>query len=454
MIAVGNLFNNLFYSLLFLSSQLDITNENALAAEHDKAIFNTRVTKLAINEHWLVTGECFDDQERSIQLRMKFWRFDEQKQNYSLNTNVTMPHEQDLTALELSNGHGGVDNVFCASAGADRVLKLWTNNREVYGKGNVWNCVGQRSYKDLPVESLCFSKDGSVLIAGFGRHVVIFKGNNLRDIRCVLTAPGGLDGAIERIGVILPKGKKSKKAATAKSGMSPAEANELVDKYLKTEDAKEKEALRKKIFGAQKDTPKVTSLSDVPETLQERVYEKICDSLDLDVEQKIKSLNGLGLDWGVEEAYEEQREELHEKFQKRDQKVEDAKHLLYRCKNLKHLRGCFDKMAIARELQAASLTHRPKLLPNGEPRNATEADFSALHSSLAKQCAEIKSIILGVGEYSHLLIVTTKNRVLIWNLLTLKIQTVLKLSCEEICIDPVSGYVAAFTTNNQRKWNE
>lgn len=435
---------------------MDITNENALAAEHDKALFNTRVTKLAINEHWLVTGECFDDQQRSLQLRMKFWRFDEQKQNYSLNTNVTMPHEQDLTALELSTGHGG-DSAFCASAGADRLLKLWTNNREVYGKGNVWHCVGQRGYKDLPVNSLCFSKDGSVLIAGFGRHVVVFKGNNLRDIRCVLTAPGGLDGAIERVAVVLPKGgKKSKKAAAAavKNGMSPADANELVDQYLKTEDAKEKEALRKKIFGAQKDSPQVTCLPDVPDAQQGRVYEKICDSLDLDVEQKIKSLNGLALNWGVEETYREQREELQEKLQKRDQKVEDAKRLLEKCKNLKHLRGCFDKMAIARELQAASLTHRPRLLPNGElPRSDSEGGFTALHSSLAKRCAEIKAIVLGVGEYSHLVIVTTRNRVLIWNLLTLKIQTVLKLSCEEICIDPVSGNVAAFTTNNQCKWS-
>lgn len=424
-------------SLLF---NLDITSENALAAEHDKVIFNTRVTKLAINNDWLVTAECFDDQERSVNLRMKFWRFDEQRQNYSLNTNVLMPHEKDLTALELSTSHR-TETVYCASAGGDRVLKLWANNREVYEKGNVWNCVGQRSYKDLPISSLCFSSDGSVLIAGFGRHVVIFKGNNLRDIRCVLTAPTGLDGAISRIGVILPT-KSPKESAS----LSPAEANDLVVQYLRTEDPKEKAELRKKIFGNSSEGKQVNPLSEAPESQQERVFEKIYDSLELDLEQKVKSFNGLGLEWGVNDSYKEQRADLHEKYRTKDEKVEVAKELLGKSKNLKHLRDSFGKMAIAKELE--QLMNRPRLLPNGEAAEEKDS-FNTLRASVAKHCPEIKSIVLGVGEYSHLVIVVTRNRVLIWNLLTLKIQTVLKLSCQEVCIDPVSGYVAAFTTNNQ-----
>lgn len=444
---------------------MDITSENALAAEHDKVIFNTRVTKVALSEDWLVTSECFDDQERSINLRLKFWHFDAQKQNYSLNTNILMPHEKDLTALELSTVHHA-ENVYCASAGGDRVLKLWTNNREVYGKGNVWTCVGQRSYKDLAIGSVCFSKDGSVLIAGFGRHVVIFKGNNLRDIRCVLTAPTGFDGAISRIGVIIPKEgeivnnkktPKKTKAATKKAAaeeitsMTPAEATELVTKYLSMEECKEKVELRKKIFGYRREASKVTAIPELPENQQKRVFEKIYDSLDLDVEQKLKSLNGLALDWGVDDTYQEQREDLFDRYRARDEKVEVAKVTMEKTRNLKHLRECFEKMAMAKELKEGKLAQRPRLLPSGGEEEELEvaSGFEEIRASLAKHCPEIKAVLPGVGEFAHLLIVATRNRVLIWNLLTLKVQTVLKLSCQHICIDPVSGYVAAFTENNQ-----
>lgn len=448
----------------FLFSQLDITTENALAAEHDKVIFNTRVTKVAISEDWLVTSECFDDQQRSVQLRMKFWRFDEHRQNYSLNTNVMMPHEQDVTALELSTVHKA-ESVYCASAGGDRVLKLWTNNKEVYGKGNVWSCVSQRSYKGLAVNSLCFSRDGSVLIAGFGRHVVIFKGTNLRDIRCVLTAPTGMDGAISRIGVVVPKeeGKtpkktnKARKESAAATGTTAAEMQELVTRYLSMtgeEDAKEKAELRKRIYGNQeKETPSTLKplAGPLPEGLERRVFEKIYDSLDLDVEQKVKCFNGLGLDWGVDEAYAEQREELYVRFHAQDAKVEEAKAVLGKAGNLKHLRESFQKMAVAKEVTEAGLGNRPKLLPSADAVEYAQ-EVKSLRPSLGKHCCDIKFVLLGVGEYSHLLVVATRNRVLIWNLLTLKIQTVLKLSCQHICIDPVSGYVAAFTNNNQCEW--
>lgn len=425
-----------------------------MAAEYDKVIYNKRVTKVAISENWLVTCECYDDQERSIQINLKFWQFNEQKQNYSLNTNVLSPHEQDLTALELSTAHQA-ETVYCASAAGDRVLKLWSNGREVYGKGNVWHCVGQRGYKDLPVNSVCFSKDGSVLIAGFGRHVVIFKGNNLRDIRCVLTAPTGLDGAVNRVGVLVPKGgkmavtKKGKKQEN--NSLTAEEANDLVTKYLKTEDGKEKTELRKRIFGNSEsdEKRKVNPLSELPEKQEAQVFEKIVDSMDMDLEQKLKTLNGLGLEWGVDDAYKEQREEMYEKYRASDGKVEEAKEILGNVKNLKHLRNAFGKMAIAKELQATEVASRARLLPPISGQTEYSQKFHVLRSTLAKHCPEISTVVLGVGEYSHLLIVTTRNRVLIWNLLTLKIQTVLKLSCQHICMDPISGYLAAFTRSGQ-----
>lgn len=436
---------------------MEITKENALAAECDKVIFNTRVSKIAVSEDWLATSECWNDQEHSVHIKLKFWRFNEDKQNYCLNTNILMPHEEDLTALEFSIA-SRADNVYCASAGGDRVLKLWANNREVYGKGNVWNCVGQRCYKGLPIGNLCFSKDGSVLIVGFGRHIVIFKGTNLRDIRCVLTAPSGLDGLVDRIGVIVPKEdpikspkKKSKKMPDV--GLTPVVASDLVAKYLTCEDPKERTELRKKIFSAASaphDRKTIAAIDEVPESRTEDVYEKIFDSLDLDLNQKIQAFNGLDLEWGINESFKEQRDKLIQRLASKDNKVKTHRKWLENCRNLKSLQNCFEKMAIAKDLTDSKFTTRPRLLPTGDLEQDPKC-FEAVKTSLMKYSPEIKTILLGSGEFSHLLIVATRNRILIWNLLTLKIQTILKLSCRHICIDPISGFVAAFTENKQCK---
>lgn len=436
---------------------MDITKENALAAEQDKVIFNTRVTKVAVSEDWMATSECWSDEKRSVHIRMKFWRFDAQKQNYVLNTNILMPHEKDLTGLELSAGHSA-ESVYCASSGGDHVLKLWTNTREVYGKGNVWSCVGQRSYKDLPIGGLCFSKDGSVLVVGFGRHVVIFKGNNLRDIRCVLTAPTGLDGTISRIGVVLEEGgqgnvtpnKENMKMNGEDGEMTATQANELAGKYLRMDDAEEKKELRRKIFGslAPSAATVVKPLPELSENKQQMVFEKICDSLDLDLEQKVKTLNGLGIEWGVGDNYKSQRDQLYDRFQVQNERLEVAAQVLESNRPLRTLRDGFERMSIAKALKDADLTNKPRLLPSAEPI-VLPTSLKRTRTTLAKQCTEVKCIIQGVGEFSHLLIVTTRNRVLIWNLITLKIQTCLKLSCQHISIDPLSGLVAAFTTNNQ-----
>lgn len=69
-----------------------------------------------------------------------------------------------------------------------------------------------------------------------------------------------------------------------------------------------------------------------------------------------------------------------------------------------------------------------------------------------KSIAQINHVLFCTGEYAHLAIICTENRLLIWNLLTLRLQTTLKLSVNKITIDPYTSLVAAFTINNERKF--
>ena len=69
-------------SLLFTLFQLDITGMNYLTQERNSLIVNTDVIRIAVNSdgHWLATVEYRDDRESAIEQRLKFWKFDDEKQ--------------------------------------------------------------------------------------------------------------------------------------------------------------------------------------------------------------------------------------------------------------------------------------------------------------------------------------------------------------------------------------
>lgn len=73
---------------------------------------------------WIVTCELLDDQVNSIELRIKFWRFDDKRQTYVLNTQVELPHEVGMAAVEFSSTYS-TDSLLCATAGLDHVVKIW-----------------------------------------------------------------------------------------------------------------------------------------------------------------------------------------------------------------------------------------------------------------------------------------------------------------------------------------
>lgn len=119
-------------SLLY---NLDTTGQNRLSLETAKVLYNTCITHAAVGFGWLVTAELLDDHQTAVEVRLKFWQFATSSQAWVLNTQVELPHEGGLTALELTEGAlaGGVaesdDGVVCATAGKDNVVKLWTLER-------------------------------------------------------------------------------------------------------------------------------------------------------------------------------------------------------------------------------------------------------------------------------------------------------------------------------------
>jgi NET1-associated nuclear protein 1 (U3 small nucleolar RNA-associated protein 17) len=140
---------------------------------------------------------------------------------YTLNTNVEFPHEGLITALEFSSLYN-TDNLLCATAGKDNYIKLWSleDSESIYRKGKVWMCIKKLSYKNLPISSVSFSQDGSLLAAGAGNCLCIWSTDDKFLLKCALTAPSALDGSTNKLLATLPTGNvdknKSSKVDTQK----------------------------------------------------------------------------------------------------------------------------------------------------------------------------------------------------------------------------------------------
>lgn len=91
--------------------------------ETQKILYNAYVSNAALNSDWLATSEIQDDHEHTIESRLKFWAFDEAKQAYALNTQIELPHENGVRALEFSTPHS-VEDLLCASSG-EYDVKVW-----------------------------------------------------------------------------------------------------------------------------------------------------------------------------------------------------------------------------------------------------------------------------------------------------------------------------------------
>lgn len=114
------------FHLNFTYFQLDTSVQNRLNIERDKVLYNTYVSHATFNMKWLATAELLDDQEHTTESRLKFWLFDEQIQNYVLNTQIESPHGNSIRTLEFSTRYVD-DNLLCASSGEYEV-KVWSLN--------------------------------------------------------------------------------------------------------------------------------------------------------------------------------------------------------------------------------------------------------------------------------------------------------------------------------------
>ncbi|KAG5869680.1 hypothetical protein JTB14_035605 [Gonioctena quinquepunctata] len=175
-------------SLMF---NIDIVGQNKITNERNCVMVNTEITKVAISKtgFWLATVEERKDVEFHSEIRLKFWKFDESKQTFQLNTSIEYPHENSVNSI-LFQPTNSDDNLQCVTVGNDKKFKVWkvVDCSTIHKKGMAWQCHGVGFYRDLICSSLSFSIDGSLMATGFGSILTAWVADSC-ELKCSLIHP-------------------------------------------------------------------------------------------------------------------------------------------------------------------------------------------------------------------------------------------------------------------------
>ncbi|KAK0178506.1 hypothetical protein PV327_007392 [Microctonus hyperodae] len=175
-------------SLLY---NINITAQNLLTQTRNGMIVNTEVTKIALNHDglWMATVEERNDKISNPEVRLKFWKYDTEKQIFSLNTSIELPHDNGVNAIQFQPNtalNGG--NSLAVTAGKDNKFKLWNlaESSSIHDEIKHWACYGVGTYRDLPTYDVGFAIDGSLLGISFGSSLTIWSPESVK-LKCCLT---------------------------------------------------------------------------------------------------------------------------------------------------------------------------------------------------------------------------------------------------------------------------
>lgn len=441
---------------------VDISMRNVTPRLKKQNIFSTQVTHAAFSMKWMATAESWNDLVHAPDSRLKFWKFLEDKQTYSLHTQIEQPHVKEIIAIEFSSQQK-VKELICATAGLDCCIKIWSLEKaeEVRGAKMIWLCIDQLSYKNLPVRSLGFSQDSSLIGAGFGNILCVWDSQTFK-LKCALSAPAALDGSTNRILIALPEKESRTPKKSQKILTTALEKRRKILELMKSViDSKASDSIVKNItqdkarYFTQKSV-KTVKPKNLSKAEKHEIFKRVLAQPDLSFNQKIQTLHKLHIYYKISSRVEQDvtsviarmsyeniqlYKNLHRKLNM--VKSHDKHKLEWRFRTWNMLTSKRNRRIVTvRKL----LTHKidEQLV---EKKKAKEVESEQLLP--IKNLAHITNVVFCVEESSHLVIVTTPDRLLIWNLLTLKLQGSFKVHTKFITLDPLTNLVAVFTKFNE-----
>lgn len=184
-----------FYSLQRdkLLYNLDIVQQEFI---HESGLQQFEVVKAAFDASgsWLATVEERKQSGIELELNLKLWAFDEKTQSFVLNTTISAPHEDRITAMCFCHTSDS-QTTMLVSTSKDGHFKAWQLTAPTSSEADEepsWSCDFVGAYHSLVPECCCFSADGSLLAVSFQEVVTVWSPVSWELLTTLSQPPGAI----------------------------------------------------------------------------------------------------------------------------------------------------------------------------------------------------------------------------------------------------------------------
>ncbi|XP_076858458.1 WD repeat-containing protein 75 [Brachyhypopomus gauderio] len=146
---------------------------------------------LDITGSWLATVEQRGSKSSSLEFSLKLWGFREKTQSFELNTTITAPHHNTITATCFNPA---TETTMLVTAADDGQLKAWVlgSDSDQQKEQVSWSCDHVASYHGLRPTNCCFSADGSLLAVSFAEVVTVWSPHTWELLTTLCQPPGAI----------------------------------------------------------------------------------------------------------------------------------------------------------------------------------------------------------------------------------------------------------------------
>ncbi|KAL0964009.1 hypothetical protein UPYG_G00316470 [Umbra pygmaea] len=168
---------------------LDIVQQEYI---HQEGLHQFEVVKVAFSTcgDWLATVEERKQKNSELEISLKLWVYDKQIQSFGLNTTITAPHEDQITAMCFSPSS---ETTLLVTTSLDGYFKAWmladhSDTKDVAS----WSCEFVGGYHRLKPGCFCFSADGSLLALVFQEVVTVWSPTSWEMLTTLSQPPGDI----------------------------------------------------------------------------------------------------------------------------------------------------------------------------------------------------------------------------------------------------------------------
>lgn len=298
---------------------------------------------------------------------------------------------------------------------------------------------------------------------GFGNTLCIYNSETLR-LRCALSAPCGLDGSVSKMTITLPE--SNDKSNLDKQRQKFVEKRKKLLGVIRSILEKDDSATVTKIKNTEieKSMSSERKLNKLSVDHRKIIFDQVLASNSINLFQKIHIFDKFNLNGRVpsksQQSYTEYCENVDSKF--------ECSNILGRMLNLSSKQKFkfaykYNQSRLQKQRNRNSLDAIKRVINFTKPANKKKVTNGVSDDGILNQCStqtettlkrqkptvQITHVAFCIGEFAHLVIVCTEKRLLIWNLLTLRLQSAFKIEVDKLAVDMHTSLVAIVTKNHE-----